>query len=88
MAPARTDMESSELLRRIREEVQQTIQTPGPEWKTVQEWGAEWGLQRAQTNRLITAALRSGIMEAKKFRIQMPLRTSYPVPHYREIKKP
>jgi ubiquitin-protein ligase len=77
-------MESSELLTRIREEIQQTIQTPAPEWKTVAQWGAEWGLQRAQTNRLITEALRAGIMEGRKFRIRMPFRTSYPVPHYRQ----
>lgn len=88
MATERNDMESAELLRRIREEIRQTLQTPDTGWKTVHEWAEEWGLQRAQTNRLITAALKSGIMEAKKFRIPMPLRASYPVPHYREIRKP
>lgn len=81
-------MESAELLKRIREEIQQTIQTPEPGWKTVAQWGAEWGLARAQTNRLITEALRAGIMEAKKFRVRMPLRYSYPVPHYRQKNTP
>lgn len=88
MATTRDQLESAELLRLIREEIQQTIQIPDKEWKTVMEWSAEWGLQRAQTNRLITAAMKAGIMEAKKFRIPMPLRASYPVPHYRQIPKP
>lgn len=80
-------MESAELLKRIRAEISKEIQAPGPEWKTMLQWAEEWGLQRAQAHRLVSQATRAGIMECQKFRIQMPMRDSYPVPHYREIKK-
>lgn len=88
MATTRTDLESPELLRRIREEIKAQIQTPTPEWKTAEEWGATWGLQRAQTNRLLSQAVRLGMMESRTFRLPMPIRGSYPVPHYRELPKP
>lgn len=80
-------MESSELLRRIRHELQRKVETPESEWKTSRQWAKTWGLQQSQTNRLLTSAVESGVMEVKLFRIPMPTRGSYPVPHYREITK-
>jgi len=80
-------MESSELLRLIRDEIKLTIQSPTEEWKTVVQWGTEWGLQRAQTARMLSIAVKAGIMEHKRFRISMPMRQSYPVPHYRCVIK-
>ena len=77
-------MESAELLKLIRDEIQHTIQSPTEDWKTVAQWGAEWGLQRAQTARMLSVAVRAGIMEHKRFRLFMPMRHSYPVPHYRK----
>jgi hypothetical protein len=76
-------MESAELLRRIRDEIQRKVEAPPPEWKTALQWGKEWGLARAQTNQMLTSAVKNGIMEFKTFRIPMPTRASYPVPHYR-----
>jgi len=76
-------MESSELLKRIRDEIQRKVEVPAPEWKTALQWGKEWGLARAQTNQMLTAGVKNGIMEFKTFRIPMPTRASYPVPHYR-----
>ena len=80
-------MESAELLKRIRDEINRKIEIPSSEWKTALQWGKEWGLARAQTNQMLTGAVKSGIMEFKTFRIPMATRASYPTPHYREIKK-
>ena len=80
-------MESSELLKRIRRELQRKIEVPDSEWKTSRQWARTWGLQQSQTNRLLCNAVESGIMEVKLFRVPCVSRGSYPIPHYREIKK-
>ena len=76
-------MESSELLRRIRDEIQRKIEIPTSEWKTSREWMQEWDLKQSQTNRTLNQGVELGIMESKIFRIPCPIRGSYPVPHYR-----
>ena len=76
-------MESSELLKRIRDEIQRKIEIPTSEWKTSREWMHEWDLKQSQTNRTLTQGVELGIMEARTFRIPCPVRGSYPVPHYR-----
>lgn len=80
-------MESAELLKRIRDEINRKIEIPSSEWKTARDYVQEWGMQQSQTNRLLSQAVESGIMERKLFRIPHSGRTSYPTPHYREIKK-
>lgn len=77
-------MESSELLRRIRDEIQRKIQFPTAEWKTSRQWMVEWGLKQSQTNRILNQGVEVGLMETKSFRIPCPTRGSYPVPHYRQ----
>jgi len=81
-------MESAELLRRIRDEIQRKVEVPPPEWKTALQWSKEWGLARAQTNQMLTSGIKNGIMEFQTFRIPMPTRASYPVPHYRQKPNP
>ena len=76
-------MESAELLRRIRDEIQRKIEIPTSDWKTSREWMQEWDLKQSQTNRTLTQGVELGIMEARTFRIPCPVRGSYPVPHYR-----
>ena len=83
MATDRNTMESAELLRRIRDEIQRKIEIPTSEWKTSREWMQEWDLKQSQTNRTLTQGVELGIMEARTFRIPCPVRGSYPVPHYR-----
>lgn len=80
-------MESAELLKRIRDEIQRKIELPTGEWKTSKQWAQVWGLQQSQSNRLLSSAVESGIMETKLFRVPCPTRASYPIPHYREIPK-
>ncbi len=87
MVPRRNKMESSELLKRIRDELQRKIEVPTSEWKTARQWMEEWEMQQSQTNKMLTIAVENGIMERKLFRIPHSGRTSYPTPHYREIKK-
>ncbi len=80
-------MESSELLRRIRAEINKTLEIPSPEWKSTDQWGKIWGLKSAQTGRLLRIAVDKGLMESRKFRIPCQSRGSYPIPHFREIPK-
>lgn len=87
MATERNPMESSELLKRIRDELQRKVEVPTSEWKTARQWMQEWEMQQSQTNRMLTLAVENGIMERKLFRIPCSSRSSYPTPHYREIKK-
>lgn len=88
MAAGGNSMESAELLRRIRDEIQRKIEFPTAEWKTSRQWMAEWGLQQSQTNRILNQGVEVGLMETKTFRIPCPTRGSYPVPHYRQKKTP
>ena len=81
-------MESAELLRRIRDEIQRKIEFPTAEWKTSRQWMAEWGLRQSQTNRILNQGVEVGLMETKSFRIPCPIRGSYPVPHYRRKTTP
>ena len=81
-------MESSELLRRIRDEIQRKIEVPTSDWKTSRQWMDEWGLQQSQTNRILNQGVEVGLIETRSFRIPCPTRGSYPVPHYRPKKTP
>lgn len=87
MVPRREKMESAELLKRIRDELQRKVDVPTSEWKTARQWMQEWEMQQSQTNRMLTLAVENGLMERKLFRIPCSSRSSYPTPHYREIKK-
>jgi hypothetical protein len=78
-------MESAQLLKLIRAEINKSMETPGPEWKTRDQWGQEWGLKGGQTGRLLRVAIQSGLMETQKFRVPCLSRGSYPVPHFRQI---
>lgn len=80
-------MDSSELLRRIRDKINRKVEIPSGEWKTSRQWAALWGLQQSQTNRLLASAVDAGVMEAKSFRVPCSTRVSYPIPHYREKPK-
>lgn len=80
-------MESSELLKRIRHELQRKIEIPETDWKTSRQWAKTWGLQQSQTNRLLCTAVENGIMEMKLFRVPCASRGCYPIPHYRELPK-
>lgn len=77
-------MESAELLRRLRSEVQSQLHVVPDGWKTAEQWATEWGLRHAQVNKLLRIGVSTGIMEMQKFRVPCPIRASYPTPHYRQ----
>ena len=76
-------MESADLLKRIRDELEKKIQAPDSEWKTARQWGIVWGLGLSQTNKMLMHGMESGLMEMERFRVSTPTRGSYPIPHYR-----
>ena len=76
-------MESSELLRRLRTELQKRPQVPDCEWKTARQWGSVWGLGLSQTNKLLLQGIESGLVEMQRFRVTTATRGTYPIPHYR-----
>ena len=48
--------------------------TPRPEkvpadWKTARAWGLKWKLQERQASRILRAALQTGQVRCKKFRV-------------------
>ena len=79
-------MESAELLRRLRTELQRRPQVPDSEWKTARQWSSVWNLCLSQTNKLLLQGIESGLVEMQRFRISTPTRGAYPIPHYRQIK--
>ena len=83
MATGRNQMESAELLRRIRDELCKRPKVPDSEWKTARQWGTVWGLGISQTNKMLLHGIESGLMEMQRFRISTPTRGTYPIPHYR-----
>lgn len=76
-------MESSELLKRLKDELSGSIQTPPPGWKTARQWSDEWGLRAAHTQKILRDGLKLGHIITQKFRIRGDLRPGYPTPHYK-----
>lgn len=62
------------------------VETPTKGYKTARELCVEWNLQIAQTNRIICEMMEKKKIERRKFRIKTGHKT-YPVPHYKIIKK-
>jgi hypothetical protein len=52
-----------------------------PGWKTTAQWGKQWKLQGRQTERILSAALQSGQVRRKLFRIRSGVSLRH-VPHY------
>jgi hypothetical protein len=52
-----------------------------PGWKTTAQWGKQWKLQERQTAHILSAALKSGQVRRKLFRIRSGV-SLRPVPHY------
>lgn len=80
-------MESSELLKLIRNAIDNKCDKVPEGWKTIKEYSAEWRLQMSQTSKLLREATSLGLMESKTFRIKNGQRGIYPVTHYKHISK-
>lgn len=55
------------------------------EWKTVNQWAAEWKVCRAYAGMCIKRFVESGVFEMKRFYVQGVINSN--IPHYREVKK-
>jgi len=60
------------------------IETPGVEWKTSEAWAEECNMCRDHALRILRRGIKSGKVEARKFRVMSGGRPA-PVPHYRVI---
>ena len=53
---------------------------------TARQWAEMWGLSHDTASGYIRMGVKKGLMERKAFRIRCELRTTYPVPHFRQLK--
>jgi hypothetical protein len=56
-------------------------------WKTAMEWAKEWNRCDSTARDYIIAAVKGGLMEERQFHILIGGRKSYPVMHYKLLKK-
>jgi len=84
MAAARKRVASSELLKRLKDAINNTEQQVPDGWKTACQLQEEWGLSPAYTGRLIRNGVAKGILEARKFRIATERRGVFPTQFYRK----
>lgn len=84
MAPARKGMASAELLKRLKDAINNTEEQVPDGWKTAWQLQKDWDLSPAHTGRLIRAGVDRGILETRKFRIQTQRRGVFPTEHYRK----
>jgi len=86
MESERDKVESSELLKRLRNAIAcQPEPVPGG-FKTAAQWAVMWGMTTNGAGIILQRSVKAGVMEMKKFRIHTNGRGNYPTPHYREIK--
>lgn len=84
MAPARNGMASAELLKRLKDAINNTEEQVPDGWKTAWQLQQEWGMSQAHTGRLIRVGVQKGILETRKFRISTERRGVFPTEHYRK----
>lgn len=84
MAAKRKGLASSELLRRLKNAINNTEEQVPDGWKTAWQLQQEWGMSQAHTGRLIRNGVAKGILEARKFRISTERRGVFPTEHYRK----
>ncbi len=83
MAAKRTEVDSAELLKQLRSAIQKQAEEVPEGWKTANQWSDEWGLTPNAAGLVLGRAVKLGLMEHKKFRIDTKTRGNYPTVHYR-----
>jgi hypothetical protein len=58
-----------EILKAVLAEIHKTVQKPDKGFMTVSGWAKKWGYAHVQTSRLISIALKSGVLEKRNYRI-------------------
>lgn len=79
-------MDSSELLRRLRDAISRNEEMVPDGWRTTADLSIEWKMSIPHVQRLVRKGVDMGMMEQKKFRISTKGRGVYPVWHYRSRK--
>ncbi len=86
MAAKRTEMDSAELLKQLRRAIANQPEEVPEGWKTAYQWSLTWGITNNAAGILLSKSVKTGLIEAKKFRVISGCRGVYPVVHYRQIK--
>jgi hypothetical protein len=82
MASKRTELDSAELLKRLRSAIQKKAEQVPEGWKTAAQWSDEWGITANAAGQVLGRAMKIGLMKSKKFRIDTKTRGNYPTLHY------
>lgn len=82
MAAKRTELASAELLKRLRSAIQKQAEEVPEGWKTANQWSDEWGITPNAAGLVLGRAIKLGLMQSKKFRIDTKTRGNYPTLHY------
>ena len=82
MAAKRTEMDSAELLKQLRSAIQKQAEEVPEGWKTAAQWSDEWGITPNAAGQVLGRAIKIGLMQSKKFRIDTKTRGNYPTLHY------
>ena len=82
MAAKRTEMDSAELLKQLRSAIQKQAEEVPEGWKTTNQWSDEWGISPNAAGQVLGRAIKLGLVQSKKFRIDTKTRGNYPTLHY------
>jgi Fic family protein len=82
MAAKRTELDSAELLKQLRSAIQKQAEEVPEGWKTANQWSDEWGISPNAASQVLGRAIKIGLMQSKKFRIDTKTRGNYPTLHY------
>lgn len=82
MAAKRKEMDSAELLKQLRSAIQKQPEEVPEGWKTTNQWSDEWGVTPNAAGQVLGRAVKLGLMQSKKFRIDTQTRGNYPTLHY------
>ena len=82
MAAKRKEMDSAELLKQLRSAIQKQAEEVPEGWKTANQWSDEWGITPNAAGQVLGRAIKLGLVQSKKFRIDTKTRGNYPTLHY------
>jgi hypothetical protein len=75
-------MDSAELLKQLRSAIQKQAEEVPEGWKTANQWSDECGISPNAAGQVLGRAIKIGLMQSKKFRIDTKTRGNYPTLHY------
>lgn len=85
MASERTELDSAELLKKLRLAIANKPENVPDGWKTSLQWSQIWNISPNAAGIILSQSVRIGEMEGRKFRVIAGNRGAYPTLHYRQI---